>query len=325
MRRRLLLPLTLLLLALAPGAAHAAVGIGIADNKPDMFGDARYQALKLGYARIDLRWDVLSDPAATERLDAWMGGAHLTGARPLVTFDRSPSRPAYNPTPQQMAAALKGLRARYPYLKDVSTWNETNINKRPEIVAKWYLALVRACPSCTVLGADLLDRANIAAWAKRFVKAAGRTPKVWGLHNYIDANRLSTKTTALLLKSVGGDVWFTETGGIVSRANASAVAFPMSVAHAARATRFIFERLVPLSPRIQRVYLYHWDTGVGAGPATWDSGFVGPDGQTRPALDVLKGVMAAPSPRVGAGAQRAKAKPGRQKSKQPAHGKGRRK
>ena len=32
--------------------------------------------------------------------------------------------------------------------------------------------------------------------------AAGRTPKVWGLHNYVDANTLSTKTTKRLLASV---------------------------------------------------------------------------------------------------------------------------
>jgi hypothetical protein len=263
-------------------AAPVTAGVGIADNKADMFADTRYQALGIKYVRIDLRWDVLSDPAATAQLDAWMGGAHATGARPLVTFDRSPLRPAYNPTPAQLAGALKGLRARYPFLSDVSTWNEVNINKRPEVVAKWYLALRKACPTCTVLGADLLDRANIASWAKRFVKAAHRTPAVWGLHNYIDANRMSTKTTALLLRSVGGAVWFTETGGIVRRSNGSAVAFPTSVARAAKVTRFIFDKLARLSPRIQRVYLYHWDTGAEGGP-TWDSGFVGPDDQPRSA------------------------------------------
>ena len=62
--RRLLLPLTLLAVALLPAAAHASVGIGIADNKPDMFGDVRFQALHVGYARLDLRWDVLSDAGA---------------------------------------------------------------------------------------------------------------------------------------------------------------------------------------------------------------------------------------------------------------------
>jgi hypothetical protein len=290
--RRLLLPLLALLALFAtPVGARAAVGIGIADNKPDMFADARYQALKVGHARIDLRWDVLSDATATAQLDRWMAGAHATGARPLVTFDRSPRRPAYNPTPAQLAGALEGLRKRYPFLKDVSTWNEVNINKRPELVARWYLALRKACPTCTILGADLLDRQNIAGWAQRFVRAAGRTPKVWGLHNYGDANRMSTTTTRLLLKSVGGDVWFTETGGVVRRANGSTFTFPTSAARAAKVTRFIFDHLAALRPRVRRVYLYHWDTGIGGRP-TWDSGFVGPDGRVRPALGVLQGVMA---------------------------------
>ncbi|MCW2985112.1 MAG: hypothetical protein JWR63_2682 [Conexibacter sp.] len=291
MRRRLLLPLTLLALAAMPAAAHASVGIGIADNKADMFGDARFQALHLRYARLDLRWDVLSDAGATAQLDAWMFGARVTGARPLITFDRSPRRPSYNPTPQQLAGALKGLRARYPFVKDFSSWNEANMNKKPQLVAKWWLALRTACPTCTVLATDLLDKPNMISWAQRFVVAAGRTPKVWGLHNYVDANRMSTKTTKLLLKSIGGSFWFTETGGIVRRANNSSTVFPTGTARAAKVTRFIFDHLATLSPRIQRVYLYHWDTGLGGGP-TWDSGFVGPDGQARPALTVLQGVIA---------------------------------
>lgn len=289
--RRLLLPLTLLAVALVPAAAHASVGIGIADNKPDMFADPRFQALHVGYARLDLRWDVLSDAGATAQLDAWMVGAKATGARPLITFDRSPQRISYNPTPQQLAGALKALRARYPFVKDVSSWNEANMNKKPELVAKWYRALVKACPTCNVLATDLLDKPNMIPWAQRFVKAAGRTPKLWGLHNYVDANTLSTKTTKRLLQSVGGNVWLTETGGIVRRSNQSSVVFPTGAAHAAKVTRFIFDKLVKLSPRIQRVYLYHWDTGIAGGP-TWDSGFVGPDGQARPALTVLQGAIA---------------------------------
>jgi hypothetical protein len=44
---------------------------------------------------------------------------------------------------------------------------------------------------------------------------------------------------------------------------------------------------------VQRVYLYHWDTGLdGDGvAATWDSGFVSPDGRARPALQALEGVL----------------------------------
>jgi hypothetical protein len=281
---RRLLVLTLLALAAVPAAAHAAtpLGIGIADNKADMFSDPRFQALRIGYARIDLRWDVLSDATATAQLDAWMNGARATGVRPLVTFDRSPKRISYNPTPKQLVSAMK----------DFSSWNEANMNKKPALVAKWWLALRRACPTCTVLATDLLDKPNMISWAQRFVAAAHRTPKVWGLHNYVDANTLSTKTTKKLLASVGGAFWFTETGGIVKRANGSKLVFPTGTTRAAKVTRFIFDKLAKVSPRIQRIYLYHWDTGVGdVGAATWDSGFVGPDGQARPALNVLQGEL----------------------------------
>src|SRR4051812_29669058 len=105
---RRLLVLTLLALAALPAAAHAAtpLGIGIADNKADMFGDPRFQALHVGYVRIDLRWDVLSDATATAQLDQWMVGAKATGVRPLITFDRSPKRISYNPTPQQLVSSM---------------------------------------------------------------------------------------------------------------------------------------------------------------------------------------------------------------------------
>jgi hypothetical protein len=220
-----------------------------------------------------------------------MAGARATGARPLVTFDRSPRRPSYNPTPAQLAATLKALRARHPFVKDFSTWNEANVNKQPRIVARWWLALRKACPACDVLATDLLDTRNVIPWARRFVTAAGRTPKVWGLHNYVDANTLSTRRTQRLLKAVGGRFWFTETGGIVRRANGSRLVFPAGNARAAKVTRFIFQKLARISPRVQRVYLYHWDTGAGGG-RTWDSAFVGPDGRVRPALQVLQGELA---------------------------------
>jgi hypothetical protein len=157
----------------------------------------------------------------------------------------------------------------------------------------------KACPTCTILGADLLDRGNVGTWAKRFVKAAGRTPKVWGLHNYDDANLLRTTGTRKLLGAVKGAVWFTETGGVVSRNNNSAVKFPTGATHAAKATKFVFSTLAKLSPRVQRVYIYHWNTGLASATAgtgatderTWDSGLIGPDGRPRPALAVLQGLL----------------------------------
>jgi hypothetical protein len=288
---RPVLLMTLLAIAVLPAAgAHAKVAIGIADNKSDMFTDARFTALQIKYVRVMVPYDAMHDFPTRTWLDGWMAAAKAAGARPLVTFDRSRKRTSHNPSAAQMAKSLKDLRKRYPFVKEFATWNEANINKRPETVARWWTAMRKACPTCTVLGADLLDRANVGNWAQRFVKAAGRTPKAWGLHNYTDANTLKTTGTRKLLSAVKGAVWFTETGGVVSRHNGSGIRFPTSATHAALATTFVFSTLVKLSPRVQRVYLYHWNTGAGDG-RTWDSGLIGPDDHGRPALTVLQRLL----------------------------------
>jgi hypothetical protein len=299
-RNHLLLVVLLALLAAAvpATAAQAKVAIGIADNKSDMFTDPRFTALKVRYVRVMVPYDAMHDNAERRWLDGWMAGAKADGLTPLVTFDRSRKRTSHNPSAAQMAKSTKDLRKRYPFVKEFATWNEANINKRPETVARWWLAMRKACPACTVLGADLLDRDNVGTWAKRFVKAAKRTPKVWGLHNYTDANRLQTTGTRKLLGAVKGAVWFTETGGVVSRNNGSGTAFPTGKAHAAKATRFVFSTLARLSPRVRRAYIYHWNTGVGSTVAdddedrTWDSGLIGPDDRARPSLAVLQGLLA---------------------------------
>ena len=289
--RRILATLTLAAVSALASPALAAAAkpvIGIADQKPTMFTDARFKALGIRVVRINVPWDVLTDPLETAELDLWMAGARSTGARPLVTFDRSPKRPAYNPTNLQMANALLGLRRRYPGLKEFSTWNEGNINKRPEIVARWYRSLRGACPTCTILAADLLDRKNVVSWARRFTKAAKRTPGHWGLHNYVGMNNKSLRSTRTILNAIPGRFWLTETGGVVSRKNRSDVYFPSSVPHAAAVTAFLLGPLArTFSGRIDRIYLYHWDIGPSQAKVTWDSALIGPDNKARPALTVL--------------------------------------
>ena len=126
----------------------------------------------------------------------------------------------------------------------------------------------------------------MVAWAKDFQKAAGSKRRIiWGLHNYIDANLFRTRGTRALLKAVKGDIWFTETGGIIKRNNDSTLKLPESTRHAAEATSFVF-RLAALSPRIKRVYFYHWAPAPTV-RQTWDSALVDKRAQPRPAYDVL--------------------------------------
>ena len=91
------------------------------------------------------------------------------------------------------------------------------------------------------------------------------------------------------VKATKARIWLTETGGIVNRLNKSSVYFEESPKHAAAATRWVFDRIVPLSSRIERVYLYHWN--ASSPYDTWDSALIGPDGRSRPAYRVLERVL----------------------------------
>jgi hypothetical protein len=217
--------------------------------------------------------------------------AKLAHVKPLVSIDRSrrSGRHGVTPTSAQLVSALKGWRQRWPgQISDVSAWNEPNINgKKPKTVAKWWLALRKACSACTVLPGELVDQPNATKWATDFIKAAKRKPAIWALHAYVDANTLSTKRTKAFLKAVTGKVWLTETGGVVSRANGSVRFKGYGVDFQAKATSFLLNTLTKVSPRLQRLYVYEWSTPPSE-LSSWDSGLVGPDGKGRPSLNVLR-------------------------------------
>jgi hypothetical protein len=285
--------LVLLIAALAPGAANAMIrlsDVGIADQKPEMFTDPRFAELGIKRARIDLAYDVLLDAGQTAALDQWMSAAQAAGVNVLVTFDRSrrPGRKTFRPDTHSLVKQFNRLRARYPFVKEWVTWNEPNLSQSASRTARQWLALRKACPQCTILAADLVDRPNLARWARTFVRYAHRQPPIWGLHNYADANQYTPRATKALLRAVRGKIWFTETGGVVRRNNGSKVKYKgQSLTHAAKAISYIFNKLVRLSPRIQRVYLFHWN----GRNSSWDSALISPYGKPRPAFNVLANLL----------------------------------
>jgi hypothetical protein len=249
----------------------------------------------LQYVRRSVPWDALRSKSQTALLDAWLAGARAMGAEPLITFSRAGGvRGRTPPAPFSFLREFQRFRKRYPQVKTYSTWNEANLCgaatcRRPDLVARYYNAIRRNCPGCKVLGADLLDRANMVSWARAFRRAAGFEPKYWGLHDYADANRFETKQLKALLREVKGEVWLTEIGGLVARRNNSEIRLPQGKAHAAQATRFIFDKLARVDRRVTRVYLYHWSSSTPRD--SWDSAFIGSDGKPRPALAVLQRVL----------------------------------
>jgi hypothetical protein len=291
---RILLLLSVLAAALAWAAPAVALTIGIADNKPDMFFDPRFETSGVQNARLSVGWDALSSPWQADQIDRWLNAARAANVIPLVSFGHSRTNRRSLPTPERLLFEFRRFRARYPWVKEFAAWNEANhcgepTCHRPRLVAAYYRKLRRECPDCRILAAEVLDMPNMVSWVRSFRRAAKEEPRYWGLHNYIDANRGRTTGTRRMLRAVKGQVWFTETGGIVSRTNRHKVTFPESATHAATATRFLFSKLVPLSRRVTRVYVYHWNTD--GPPTTWDSALIGPTGRTRPAYKVVKHVL----------------------------------
>ncbi len=288
--------------ALAPAPASAVryvpmpakLSVGIADQKADMFTDPLFEELRIRKVRRVVPWDAMQIDYERAEVDAWVKAARDAGARPLITFghSRREGKRRVRPSPTRFQTEFRKFRRRYPDVKEFATWNEPNLCgeplcHRPDLAARYFDAIVRECPKCTILAAEVLDDPSMAKWVTAFIKKAKHKARIWGIHNYLDANRGRTTGTRRLLQLVKGDIWFTETGGIVKRRTTNNNGgFPETEAHAALATRRIFDRLVPLSrKRIKRVYLYHWNPG---GPLdSWDSALLGLDGEPRTSYRVV--------------------------------------
>ena len=65
-------------------------------------------------------------------------------------------------------------------------------------------------------------------------------PKIWGLHNYSDVNRLESWRTRDLVKALGGQVWLTETGGLVKFGGAFPNKHGAGLTRAAKVLKYMF-------------------------------------------------------------------------------------
>jgi hypothetical protein len=306
--RALLLAALLTLAAAAPAAAAPALQsapqkkqwpipvVGIGEQNPEMFTSPYFKALKVKHVRVVTAWDSLRHRWSRQALDSYMHAAHNAGVKVLLGFGhaRSKKRKVRRRVPSVRVFTKEFLKykKRYPWQKEWLTWNEANHCGEPTChkarrVARFFNNIRHNCYGCTVVAADVLDTPTMPKWVRQFRRTARDDKVIWGLHNYIDANRFRTKGTKALLKAAPkGKIWFTETGGLVVRRNGSRIAFPGNRKHQAKATKQVF-KLARLSKRIRRVYIYHWMPQRAKLP-TWDSALVDPRGYPRPAYKVLK-------------------------------------
>jgi Glycosyl hydrolase catalytic core len=292
MRRVILTCLLLLLVAPATAAARQpAVGIG--DQNPEMFADPAFRALGVKHSRLALAWDWYRDPYAVAATDRWIAAARDAGVRPLIAFNRNWRRGGEKrlPSLRRYRKSFRTFRARHPHVRDFSAWNEANhptqpTYRRPRAAARYYNAMRGICRRCNIVAADVLDSSNMVPWIKKFKRHA-RRPRLWGLHNYKDVNDGGARRTRALLRAVRGNVWLTETGGILrlkphpgSKGNGRR----HTRRHQATAVRRTY-RLARAHRRITRVYFYHWR----ADPKNrWDSAFLDRHGSPRPAYRALR-------------------------------------
>jgi len=315
MTRRLLLSALILAMPLAvPVAAGASFKVGISDQVAASFTNANFRGLHSTVARYIAPFDVMTLPVTDPdriALDTWIANAQAAHQDVLVSFEHShtPGKEKSAPSAATFRKDLLLFLKAFPKVKSISPWNEVNRCNRtiagsslvvgqprklcslttgPKLAVSYYQAARSACSSvhrkCNIVALDILDQNNVTQAVKyvtKFRKLARPAPTIWGVHNYSDTNRFSTtRTKALLRATRKGQVWLTETGGIVKFGRS----FPNSTSRAAKALGCMFT-IAKSSSRIKRLYIYNF---TAAQPESeFDSGLVNVDGSKRPGWTVV--------------------------------------
>jgi hypothetical protein len=264
--------------------------IGLGEQQAAMFSDPRFRDLGIDQARIVLAYDAMWVTFERQLADLWVNEARRAGVEPFITFGHSRVHPDKLPSVPEFRSAFRAVRARYPDVRLYAAWNEINHNgqpthDRPERAAAFYNVVKAECPACFVVAGDVLDQPGMLRYLARYKRHLRGKPQAWGLHNYTDVNRFRSRGLRALLGAVSGEIWLTETGGLVQLADRLA----RDEHRAARATAYAL-KLARSNPRVTRLYLYNW-TGSDA-KARFDSGLIAPDGTARPAYDVLRAARA---------------------------------
>lgn len=311
-----LLLATALALAGAPGAlagsspkqgAHASASYltGIGDEQTEMFSNPMWQQLHTKIARYIVPYDAAVRPYSLQLARAWIGAAEAQHQQVLVAFYHSEYTPTKMPSLSLYAKDVKKFVKLFPKVRQYQAWNETNrgnvahLFSSPSAMqsAEYYKALRSVCHGCTLTGLDILDGPSVSPslrYVAQFKHDISRLrvpmPQLWGLHNYSDTNRFQSTRTRAILAAVPGQVWLTETGGIVKFGGAFPNKKGSGLKRAAKALSFMF-KLAASNSRIKRLYIFQWSGATGA--ARFDAGLTDPSFNPRPGyITVCKQVHA---------------------------------
>jgi len=318
--RALAVPLALLAcLSLASGAFGAAHGrsdrsgvarahhasspaylTGIGEESDDMFSTPLWQQLHTHIVRYIAPYDAVVHPYSLDQAKVWIHEAEAHHQQVLVAFYHSEYSPLRLPSVAAYQRDVAKFVKLFPHVRQYQSWDEANRGYIPHSLAspsavaaaKYYQALIRVCRGCTVVGLDILDQDNISStlrYISEFKHEIGKLrtimPRIWGLHNYSDVNRFESWRTRELIRAFGGgQVWLTETGGIVQFGGAFPNRHGSGLTRAARVLNYMFA-VAGSHARIKRLYIYDW---LGGNAHTrFDAGLMNAHGQPRPGYVVV--------------------------------------
>lgn len=290
-------------LLIAPGAlgkaqaprAHAAASYltGVGDETDEMFGNPLWAQLHTKIVRYIAPYDAVTHSYSLDKAILFIREAEAHHQQVLVAFYHSEYTPLRLPSVAQYQKDVQKFVKRFPHVRQYQAWDEANRGYIPHTLAspsavanaKYYQALIRVCKGCTVIGLDVLDAQDIGPtleYISEFKREIGRLrtimPKIWGLHNYSDINRLESWRTRELSRALGGQVWLTETGGLVQFGGAFPNKHGSGLTRAAKVLKYMFA-VAATQSRIKRLYIYDWTGGTAS--TRFDAGLMNAHDQPR--------------------------------------------
>ena len=311
LRTTLAIPLVLMAgLLIAPGAvgkaqqvprAHAAASYltGIGDEQIKLFGNPLWEQLHTKIVRYIAPYDAVAHSYSLDKARLFIREAEAHHQQVLVAFYHSEYTPLKLPSVAQYQRDVQKFVKLFPHVRQYQSWDEANRGYIPYSLAspsavaaaKYYQALIRVCHGCTAIGLDVLDAQNIDStltYISEFKHEIGRLrtvmPKIWGLHNYSDINRLESWRTRELTRALGGQVWLTETGGIVQFGGAFPNRRGSGLTRAAKVLKYMFA-VAGSRPQIKRLYIYDWTGGNAS--TRFDAGLMSAHNQPRAGFVVV--------------------------------------
>lgn len=302
MLRRVVLSLLALaaVLAAAP-AAQAKIAYGVGDQSAAMFSNPQWKALGLKKTRYFVHWNAIDNKTELAKADEFVKAAKAANVKVLMHISTNDLREKKGklPTVAQYKSKVRKLVKRYRKLgvRDWGAWNEANHKTQPTWnnparAAQFYIAMKSICKGCTIVALDILDQAGYQKYIQKWAAAAGpagRSAKIFGIHNYSEVNRKRKTATTGIIRAVRkfnatSKFWYTETGGLAYFEAKGLDTYSLS--RQADRTRYMFSLAKQFKSFVTRLYSYNL-VGID-GQGRFDAGLLNADGSPRPAYDVVK-------------------------------------